>query len=137
MLSALVVLLLTACGRITTATLTDNEMHGRFFRMPGNDVACEVDNPGAVGPFAGKRTLYCVVFAKSGTRGQRTWAVRTTGTARVFWVMGNIADTTPTLAYGRSWSNNGFRCTSERAGVTCSNDSNHGFFLSTKTQRTF
>jgi hypothetical protein len=112
-------------------------MHGRFFRMPGNSVACEVDHRAAVGPFSGHRTLFCVVFSKSGKRGQRTWGMRTTGMPRVFWVMGNIADTSPTLAYGRSWSYGGFRCRSGRAGVTCRNGSHHGFSLSAKTQRTF
>lgn len=112
-------------------------MHGRFFRMPGNPLACEVDNPAAVGPFKGHTTLFCVVFSKSGKRGQRTWEMRSTGKPRVSWVEGNIADTTPFLAYGHSWSYGGFRCRSRRSGLTCHNRSHHGWVLSAKAQRTF
>jgi len=34
------------------------------------------------------------------------------------------------LGYGRSWSRNGFSCTSLERGLRCRNASGHGFFLS-------
>jgi hypothetical protein len=116
-------------------------MHGRFFRTPGNPgIDCELDNPGAVGPFKGHPTLSCVDFWREktwGTRGQRTWGMTTTGKARVYWVEGNIAATGPVLHYGRTWTARGFRCESRRTGLTCRNSSGHGFFLHGKTERIF
>jgi hypothetical protein len=54
-----------------------------------------------------------------------------TGAARVLC----ISDTTynpqaRVLAYGTSWARDGFRCTSRSAGLTCTNQRGHGFFLS-------
>jgi hypothetical protein len=110
----------------------------RFFQTPSGNIACEVDEDAAVGSFAGRRTLFCVVFsASSSGRGQRTWLMTTTGRAHVTWIVANIATETPTLAYGRSWSFKGFSCRSRRVGLTCSNRSGHGFFLSRQHQRIF
>lgn len=41
------------------------------------------------------------------------------------------------LGYGRVWRGNGFRCTSRTTGLTCSNQSGHGFFLSRESYRRF
>lgn len=41
-----------------------------------------------------------------------------------------------TLAYGRTWSAAGYRCTSRRSGLTCTRGG-HGFFLSKERQRFF
>jgi hypothetical protein len=41
------------------------------------------------------------------------------------------------LAYGRTWSGSGLRCTSAFAGLTCRNRSGHGFFLSRARWRSF
>jgi hypothetical protein len=41
------------------------------------------------------------------------------------------------LAYGRSWSGGGLRCTSAMAGLTCRNRDGHGFFLSRERWRAF
>jgi len=54
-----------------------------------------------------------------------------TGAAQVLC----ISDTTynpqaRVLAYGTSWSRDGFRCTSRSSGLTCTNQRGHGFFLS-------
>ena len=51
-----------------------------------------------------------------------------------------ISDTTynpqaRVLAYGRSWSFNGFRCVSRSSGLTCTNARGHGFFLSRESWR--
>lgn len=108
------------------------------FRTPSGNTACEVDEHAAVGSFAGRRTLFCVVFsASSAAHGQRTWLMTTTGRAHVIWIVANVATETPTLAYGRSWRFEGFRCRSRRVGLTCSNRSGHGYFLSRERQRTF
>jgi hypothetical protein len=41
------------------------------------------------------------------------------------------------LGYGRSWRGGGITCTSRRTGVTCTNRSGHGFFLSREHWRAF
>jgi hypothetical protein len=43
----------------------------------------------------------------------------------------------PVLGYGRSWSHSGLRCTSAFEGLTCTNRSGHGFFLSRRRTRRF
>jgi hypothetical protein len=119
------------------ASSSADVMHGRFFRLPGNWAACEVDSPAAMGPLTGQRALSCVVFALDGARGQRTWSLGRTGVPRVSWILANIADTTPFLAHGGSWSFAGYRCQSDRSGLTCRNASRHGFTLNAKRQSTF
>jgi Family of unknown function (DUF6636) len=110
---------------------------GSGFRTPSGNIACEVDEHAAFGPFRGRRTLSCVVFSASTARGQRTWSMRPTGTPRVAWIAANIATDVPSLAYGRRWRFEGFRCRSRRVGLTCSNRSGHGFFLCRQSQRIF
>ena len=41
------------------------------------------------------------------------------------------------LSYGRTWSGVGIRCTSAATGLTCRNQSGHGFFLSRERWRAF
>jgi hypothetical protein len=53
-----------------------------------------------------------------------------------------ISDTTynpqaRVLAYGARWSRDGFRCTSRAAGLTCTNQRGHGFFLSRQSWRVY
>ena len=43
----------------------------------------------------------------------------------------------PVLAYGKTWKRGPFSCTSRRAGLTCENAADHGFFLSRKSWRRF
>ena len=42
-----------------------------------------------------------------------------------------------TLAYGKTWRQKMFSCTSKVAGVNCSNPSGHGIFISRQTWRTW
>lgn len=41
------------------------------------------------------------------------------------------------LGYGKTWRGNGFACTSRTTGLTCSNQTGHGFFLSRERYRRF
>ncbi len=43
----------------------------------------------------------------------------------------------PVLAYGETWQRGGFRCVSRSTGLTCTNASRHGFFLSRQRSRLF
>ena len=40
-----------------------------------------------------------------------------------------------TLAYGKTWRQKMFSCTSQLNGVNCSNTNGHGFFVSRQTWR--
>jgi len=42
-----------------------------------------------------------------------------------------------TLAYGKTWRQKMFSCTSQLTGVTCSNPHGHGMFISRQTWRTW
>jgi len=44
--------------------------------------------------------------------------------------VGDAVDFGRVLRYGTSWQYGGFRCTSRTIGLTCKNQSGHGFFLS-------
>jgi hypothetical protein len=43
----------------------------------------------------------------------------------------------PVLGYGRTWRQGGFVCRSATSGLTCSNQSGHGWQLSRERQRIF
>jgi hypothetical protein len=43
-----------------------------------------------------------------------------------------VAGNYTTLAYGRAWEKNGFRCVASRSGLTCKSRNGKGFFLSSK-----
>ena len=102
------------------------------FQTPSHNIACEADQN-----LGGKRVLHCVLFSASGTRGQKTWSMRLTGRATVRYVIANIATEVPVLRYGRRWRWHGIVCASRRNGLTCSNRSGHGWFLSRERQRIF
>jgi hypothetical protein len=78
----------------------------------------------------------CVVFSVSPTC-QKTWSVRRSGRASFHCYFANIGTDVPVLQYGRAISLVGVRCVSRRSGLTCTNTSGHGFFLSRGSQRMF
>ncbi|WP_342362044.1 DUF6636 domain-containing protein [Terrarubrum flagellatum] len=43
----------------------------------------------------------------------------------------------PVLAYGGTWKQTPFTCSSEQAGLTCKRDDGHGFFISRAKANTF
>jgi len=102
------------------------------FLTPSGNIACNA------GPYHGKPLLACTVFSKADAkRGQKVWAMASAGRVSVGFVFGNAATDYPKVAYGRSWTWHGIRCLSQRAGLTCTNRSSHGFFLSRQSQRVF
>jgi hypothetical protein len=48
-----------------------------------------------------------------------------------------INDALPMLPYGKTWSQEGYTCTSEKTGLKCTNLVSHGFTLSRTSQRDF
>ncbi len=102
------------------------------FQTPSGNIVC---NAGHVA--SGGRAIACVVLSESDKRGQHVRWMRPTGLAHANWVLANAATDVGVLAYGRTWTWSGFRCLSARAGLTCRNRSDHGFFLSRERQRIF
>ena len=61
-----------------------------------------------------------------------------TGAARVLCISDTTYDPKArVLAYGRTWSRDGFRCVSRSTGLTCTNRRGHGFFLSRQSWRVY
>jgi hypothetical protein len=100
-------------------------------KTPSGNIVCNA------GPYRGRPLVACTVLSKRDRRGQTIWSMQATGRARVGFVLGNAATDVPRLAYGRTWRWNGIRCVSRAAGLTCTNGSRHGFFLSRQSQRLF
>jgi hypothetical protein len=89
------------------------------------------------GRYRGGHVLACTLSSESSARGQKLWSMRATGRVSVGFLMSNAATDFPTLRYGRTWNWLGIRCTSQRSGLTCRNQSGHGFALSRQAQRVF
>jgi len=124
---------LLAIGALGLATVPTPIVQTGFLTPTGN-IACNAGHePGSTRPL-----LACTVFsAASAKRGQKLWAMYAEGPVSVGFVMGNAATDLPRLAYGRTWSWHGLRCTSSDAGLSCANRSSHGFFLSREEQRVY
>jgi hypothetical protein len=106
------------------------------FRMPSGNVYCAYEHYS----FAPK-DLRCEI--RSGVKPlppKPSWcdvdwgagfAMRQTGLAHILCVGDTIYDPkAKVLAYGRTWTGGGFSCTSQVAGLRCTNPRGHGFFLS-------
>jgi hypothetical protein len=106
------------------------------FRMPSGNIYCAYEHYS----FAPK-DLRCEI--RSGVKPlppKPSWcdvdwgagfAMRQTGLAHILCVGDTIYDPkAKVLAYGRTWTGGGFSCTSQAAGLRCTNPRGHGFFLS-------
>jgi hypothetical protein len=61
-----------------------------------------------------------------------------TGPGRLMCHGDTVADpSAPVIAYGTQWRAYGFTCTSQTTGLTCVNQTGHGFTLSRAVQKTF
>lgn len=107
------------------------------FRTPSGNIACAVydgylrcdlrENQAKIPP----RPRDCDGdFGNAFQMGLKTYAARICHGDTVF---GDY----PVLAYGRSWSYQGFVCTSAANGLTCRNPVKHGFFLNKLQQKIF
>ncbi len=101
------------------------------FNLPSRNIVCNA------GPSGGRNVVDCTVFSAATSRGQKIWSMQMRGRVSVGYFMSNVATKFPILGYGRSWAWHGVRCTSRRSGLTCRNQSGHGFVLSRQSQRVF
>jgi hypothetical protein len=66
----------------------------------------------------------------------RGFSLPTTGKPAILCISDTIADRNQSvLAYGHIWKNAGFKCVSQRSGLTCTNTTGQGFFLSREKWR--
>jgi uncharacterized protein DUF6636 len=138
---------ITAVAACVTATVVSSVALGagtapRFpsFKSPSGNIVCghsaRADREAyvACGIKTGLRPAprnTCVDLDYSGKR----MSLRAAGSAVIDLCAGDpgpfvLADTAPVLGYGSKWSGGGIVCSSRRTGVTCTNRSGHGFFMS-------
>jgi hypothetical protein len=115
------------------------------FRMPSGNIGC-VFSAGL--PVAAKPTIRCDI--RSGLKprprppagcdldyGDSVELSRTGRASLVCHGDTAIDPRARVLGYGHTWRRNGLSCTSRDVGLTCSNRSGHGFFLSRQRWRIF
>jgi hypothetical protein len=140
---ALVILLLVA-GALAALPASARTLTYISFRTPSKNIYCAYNSADAPSPAflrcdirshlkPAPRPHSCV----EGVYGESVGMTKT-GSAHVLC----ISDTTynpsaRVLAYGTSWSRDGFRCTSRSSGLTCTNARRHGFFLSRESWRVY
>lgn len=108
---------------------------GPGFQTPSRNIACQY--------FAG--VLRCDLLSGLRPEPRRTCQLDWTGVSvsrlgRAEAVCAGDTTADPrlrVLAYGKTWTRDGIRCTSRRTGLTCTNRRRHGFFLSRERWRLF
>jgi len=65
-----------------------------------------------------------------------SFEMKRTGSASRICVS-DFVGTTEVLDYGKSWDHQGFHCNSKPSGLTCTNQSHHGWMLKQSEQRIF
>jgi hypothetical protein len=111
------------------------------FRTPSRNIACGY-LPGSGGA---PTFLRCDVLSGLRPEPRRPceldWtgaSMRPTGRATASCAGDTVYDPrSRILDYGQTWRRGGFRCTSRTTGLTCTNRSGHGFFLSRQRWRLF
>jgi hypothetical protein len=113
------------------------------FRTPSGNIGCAYARlPGE------PATLRCEIASGLRPRPRRpgschaSWGravgMGKTGRAIPLCISDTVMDPhAPALAYGKTWRRDGFICESQTAGLTCQNQSNHGWFLSRARSRVF
>jgi hypothetical protein len=103
------------------------------FKTPTGNLVCQVQASAVSGLW-----LTCTVRSETNERGRKFWTMSSFGRVLVgrCWCM-NVSNDVPILDYGSSWRWRAVRCVSRFRGLTCSNGSGHGFFLSREKQQVF
>jgi hypothetical protein len=111
------------------------------FHTPSGNIGCMADNEG------GRWELRCDISEKEWSGGgagpdcdlDDGDSLGMLGTGRSYWVChgDTVLGQGRALGYGEIWRAGPFTCTSTRAGLTCRNAGQHGFFLSRARYRVF
>ena len=140
MLSAVrfVLIVVAAGAALTAGAAAAPDAAFETFRTPSKNIAC--------GYSAGAPAfLRCDILSGLKPEPRRSceldWtgaSMRPTGRATASCAGDTVYDPrSRILAYGQTWRRGGFRCTSRTTGLTCTNRSGHGFFLSRQRWRLF
>ena len=113
------------------------------FKSPSGNIACGLSTSDEFGE--SDVVLICTIeevtvesFGGCGNFGRRYFVMFASQSKTSMTCGGSqIRGSLPVLQYGRSWSNEGFTCLSEKTGVTCQNGEGNGFSLSKAVQRIF
>jgi hypothetical protein len=123
----------------TAPALADETM---FFQSPTGNIQCAI----STGDYSGVRCDildYSPSFEQSSPDCEFDWGGSfgvdsEADTGYLLCVSDAVAGGEPeTLAYGEAKQLGPYRCTSEKTGISCSNQSGHGFALSKAEQRLF
>lgn len=107
-----------------------------YFNMPSGNVGCQYTPSGGSDvymPEDGGPELGCDRIEPTYQR----FILGKAGKAKRYQNVGDTGccDGTHTLDYGNSWRKGPFTCTSAKAGLTCTRNDGHGFFISkTRTE---
>jgi hypothetical protein len=115
-----------------------------FFRTPSGNIGC-LYAAGLAGPAALRCDVRSRLQNPTPTRPPGCdvdWgdslSMRRTGRASLTCHGDTVFDPRArVLAYGTRWSRGGLTCTSQTAGLRCTNAAGHGFFLSRESWKTF
>ena len=142
------VILVSAFGLVAgTAGAGEGGMDTPSFGSPSGNIICYV--PDVFASRYGEAKLVCHIFSADwappleedcnldrtptltlGPEGAPRESIECHGD--VFWPV-----PIPTLSYGSIWSIFGYRCEVARSGVTCTNESGHGFEIARRGRRMF
>ena len=111
------------------------------FRTPSRNIACGF----FPSSFGNPTFLRCDILSGLKPEPRRTcegdWtgaSMRVTGRAGAVCAGDTVYDPrSRILGYGKTWTRAGMRCTSRTTGLTCTNRSGRGFFLSRQRWRVF
>ena len=117
------------------------------FSTPSKNIGCVYARSAAQGGAGGFSELRCDI--RSGLRPKPvkpagcdldwgdSFAMRKTGAVSVVCHGDTALGSPHVLPYGTTWRHDGFTCVSQLAGLTCTNLSHRGFFLSRQRSRAF
>jgi hypothetical protein len=120
----------------TFKTPSGNIVCGHSIAPPGTSIECGIKS--------GLKPPPARIKCTAGDPNDKRVSLRATGRAVPVRCAGdpgpllpNIAAKARVLAYGKTWRSGGISCTSRVTGLTCTNRSGHGFFLSRAHWRSF
>jgi hypothetical protein len=138
----ILVLLLAAVAALPPAAAAATTVYVDF-KLPSGNIGC------GYAKFAGETAnLRCEIVSglrplpAKPSRCEGDWGravgMAPTGRASRYCITDTVMDPrAAVLAYGRTWSRGGFTCVSRMTGLTCTNRSGHGFFLSRERSRLY
>lgn len=121
----------------STHSFAQKNMTGDAFQTPSGNIHCAWEGSG----------VRCDILSRQGASPPKpkdcpldyghAFGLPMKGAAARICAGDTVAGAHPTLPYGAKWSRGGIECESEKTGLTCKNQTNHGFSLSKAAQKLF